>query len=317
MSESAGRVLMIPKGTYSPTTTYDPLDAVKYEQNSYVCKQTSRGNLPTNTTYWQPLTDVTADENPTEDSTNLVQSGGVYLALKTTNKTLQKYVNEYGSKNLCPYEDTLSVPTTNTAEQLLASVKLKAGDKITFVCTQDNAMTSNVRNTLIIDNPSGVRSVQSAATNNHLSAGLHVMEYTATESGVHKFGIWANTISTATTYSKFMICHTDIYNLDPTYEPYAKSNKELTEDVDSMYSDLLANGFLGLPGQSAAIDNIDNFRRNGFFRTKIDSVDHYGIAMCFNADWVLQIATQTRGTDIKFRICNNRTWTSWKTISTV
>lgn len=94
MSESAGRVLMIPKGTYSPTTTYDPLDAVNYEHNSYVCKQTSRGNLPTNTTYWQPLTDVTADEIPTEGSTNLVQSGGVYSALTTINQTLTNQVDE-------------------------------------------------------------------------------------------------------------------------------------------------------------------------------------------------------------------------------
>lgn len=171
-------------------------------------------------------TALTFDDAPTENSNNPVKSGGVY-AVK---QTFTKYVNEYGSKNLCPYEDTWSVPTTNTAGRLLASVELKAGDKITFVCTQNNAMTSNVRNTLIIDNPSGVRSVQSASTNNHLSAGLHVMEYTATENGVHKFGIWANTISTATTYSKFMICYTDVYNLDSTYEPYSKTNLQLTQD---------------------------------------------------------------------------------------
>jgi hypothetical protein len=183
---------------------------------------------------------------------NVKVADKVVAQIQTLTSAFVNNVNVNGSKNLCPYEDTLSVPTTNTAGQLLASVKLKAGDKITFVCTQDNAMTSNVRNTLIIDNPSGVRSVQSAATNNHLSAGLHVMEYTATESGVHKFGIWANTISTATTYSKFMICHTDVYNLDPTYVPYAKSNQQLTKDTTGLIDNQKVNGAVNmLPNTNA------------------------------------------------------------------
>ena len=53
MSTSAGRVLIIPKGEYNASTTYSMLDLVTYHGSSYVCKQTSTGNLPTNTTYWQ------------------------------------------------------------------------------------------------------------------------------------------------------------------------------------------------------------------------------------------------------------------------
>ena len=53
MSTSAGRVLIIPKGEYNASTTYSMLDLVTYQGSSYVCKQTSTGNLPTNTTYWQ------------------------------------------------------------------------------------------------------------------------------------------------------------------------------------------------------------------------------------------------------------------------
>ena len=55
---NAGRVLMIPKGDYSSGTQYSPLDVVLYEGDSYVCKQSSRGNAPTNTTYWQAMTDA-------------------------------------------------------------------------------------------------------------------------------------------------------------------------------------------------------------------------------------------------------------------
>ena len=50
---SAGRVLPLPKGAYSSTTTYHLLDFVSYQGSTYICKQTSTGNAPTNTTYWQ------------------------------------------------------------------------------------------------------------------------------------------------------------------------------------------------------------------------------------------------------------------------
>ena len=55
MAASAGRVLLIPKGTYNAATTYNMLDVVYYNAASYVCKQTSLGNLPTDTYYWQLL----------------------------------------------------------------------------------------------------------------------------------------------------------------------------------------------------------------------------------------------------------------------
>ena len=53
MSTSAGRVMPLPKGAYDAGTTYHVLDIVSFNNSSYICKQTSQGNLPTNTTYWQ------------------------------------------------------------------------------------------------------------------------------------------------------------------------------------------------------------------------------------------------------------------------
>ena len=55
MSASAGRVLLLFKGTYDGTTQYNPLDVVEYGVSSYVCIAQTTGNLPTNTTYWQVL----------------------------------------------------------------------------------------------------------------------------------------------------------------------------------------------------------------------------------------------------------------------
>ena len=46
MSAIAGRVLIIPKGAYDANTTYHMLDAVSYNGNSYIAKQTTAGNTP-------------------------------------------------------------------------------------------------------------------------------------------------------------------------------------------------------------------------------------------------------------------------------
>ena len=46
-----------PRGAYSNSTTYSVGDVVTYNGLSYICKQTSTGNLPTDTTYWQLIYD--------------------------------------------------------------------------------------------------------------------------------------------------------------------------------------------------------------------------------------------------------------------
>lgn len=67
---SAGRVLIKPMGDYNPATTYEMLDAVEYDGSTYLCKQTSTGNLPTNKTYWQKMISVGADDFMAIDGSN-------------------------------------------------------------------------------------------------------------------------------------------------------------------------------------------------------------------------------------------------------
>ena len=54
---SAGRVLLMPKGTWTAGTTYNELDFVYYGGNSYVCKAAVSGSVdPTNdSTHWQQM----------------------------------------------------------------------------------------------------------------------------------------------------------------------------------------------------------------------------------------------------------------------
>lgn len=93
MSASAGKVLMIPTGEYDATATYTILDVVLYQGKSYVAKQTTTGNAPTNTTYWQLLVD--AQGHTIKDSTttfpnraNLVFDGFYVEDDSTNNATI-------------------------------------------------------------------------------------------------------------------------------------------------------------------------------------------------------------------------------------
>lgn len=62
-TNDAGRLLLIPRGTYSNVTQYEVLDVVFYDSGTvvglYVAKGTTTGNLPTDTTKWQLLIDLT------------------------------------------------------------------------------------------------------------------------------------------------------------------------------------------------------------------------------------------------------------------
>lgn len=55
ISEVLGVVAMEPKGEYNADTFYEKLNVVTYNKSSYVAKQKTQGNLPTDTTYWQLL----------------------------------------------------------------------------------------------------------------------------------------------------------------------------------------------------------------------------------------------------------------------
>lgn len=50
-----GKVMMIAKGDYSDAEQYEKLDFVMYNGCSYVAKQSTIGNIPTNENYWQLL----------------------------------------------------------------------------------------------------------------------------------------------------------------------------------------------------------------------------------------------------------------------
>ena len=64
MSASAGRVLLLFKGVYDGSVTYEPMDVVEYGVSSYVCIAQTTGNIPTNTAYWQVLAKGISNMSP-------------------------------------------------------------------------------------------------------------------------------------------------------------------------------------------------------------------------------------------------------------
>ena len=57
---SAGRILIMPKGDYNPSITYEMLDLVYYNGASWIAKKTVVGVEPSNSNkeYWQQMSDI-------------------------------------------------------------------------------------------------------------------------------------------------------------------------------------------------------------------------------------------------------------------
>ena len=84
------------KGAYNGSTAYVKDDVVSYNGSSYICILASTGNLPTNTTYFQPM--ATKGTDGTDVGTTLTTQGDILyrdgsglqrLAAGTANQVLQ------------------------------------------------------------------------------------------------------------------------------------------------------------------------------------------------------------------------------------
>ena len=64
---NAGRVRFVSRGTYNNSTQYYLFDLVDYNGSSYIAKENTLGNLPTNTQYWQLI----AEKGDTYDDTEI------------------------------------------------------------------------------------------------------------------------------------------------------------------------------------------------------------------------------------------------------
>lgn len=124
--ENAGRILLMPKGDYSASTTYAMLDIVNYSGASWVCKQACTGQTPSdsNTAYWQRLGTAVDLSNylPLTGGT-LTAQHFLPLGLKNANGN-NSYMQFEGKDGVLGY---LGFESTNVL-RLLSSVGGSLGD---------------------------------------------------------------------------------------------------------------------------------------------------------------------------------------------
>lgn len=262
---NAGRVLMIPRGDYNSGTQYSPLDVVLYESDSYVCKQLSTGNAPTNTTYWQKLTDVGELKEALTDEAKTRSALGAKNLLPCTLKAL-KDCNTSGtwSGNAYTFRGvTFTVNTDSKGNVTSIDTSGTASNNITFALAFSTY--TNIENMgLELNVPYILSGCPNGGSNN-----TYNVRY---DSG----GAWSYpinngesvdfTFTSATNTYKPMIYIGDGTNVDgkvfkpmirlatdsdPTYQPYAMTNKELTDNKADK-SDLASISITGTTNNTGA-----------------------------------------------------------------
>lgn len=113
---TAGRILIMPRGAYSSTTVYAPLDLVLHNGESWLCKKDSRGVEPSdNNEYWYRFTDVAAVLGAADISG--IGDGTVRGAINAVSEA-QK---DLAKKDEIPFKAT--APSGSTIEEMCANAK--------------------------------------------------------------------------------------------------------------------------------------------------------------------------------------------------
>lgn len=98
MATDLGKVGIVAKGAWSSLATYEVLDAVSYNGETYIAKQdVPAGKLPTNTTYWQTALSVNVEVGTLESTSNVYA-----YQLKKANRVVDLYLEVY------PFSDITS-----------------------------------------------------------------------------------------------------------------------------------------------------------------------------------------------------------------
>lgn len=101
--QSAGRILLMPKGDYSADTTYTMLDLVNHNEASWVCKKDCTGQEPSdsNTEYWQRFgTAVDLANYATMDLLAFLTNNTKVLGSATSLAGLDEYYGVNGAVNV-------------------------------------------------------------------------------------------------------------------------------------------------------------------------------------------------------------------------
>ena len=267
--QSAGRVLLLPKGDYAAATTYAPLDVVTYEKDSYVCKQAAQGILPTNTTYWQPLTSVGDDiDNLTSAITTMNNDLGAKNVLTLTRDDLLEFNtggtwtgDSYAWRGVtfaCTFNDAgylTKVTASGTASSSLPVLQL-IGDSAHYQknaykgmffkgCPSGGSGSSYSVSVRTATDSSGSGSVNTSDTGSGVTVG--------DDDYIRLFiRVEANYAITGSLEFNLMITPKAVYDIDSTWKNPSKTNQALTADVVSLQDNEEVNGAVNMLPNTAS-----------------------------------------------------------------
>lgn len=305
---NAGRVLMIPKGDYNAATTYEMLDCVYYNGRSYVCKQASTGHAPTDTTYWQPMTPDASAE--IQALTNYVGDSGVKNVLPVIATTQEKTgitftVNADGSITVDGTAEADTYLNVYSATNL--SEILENGH--TYILSGCPSGYTSADGSLYINGSPNIASVDG-------SESSFTYDSSVTRTNVTILVKNGRTISNKTFYP--MIRESVI--TDATYQPYAKTNVELTQDVAGI-EELLANA-VGKEITAATawsdLENMGTYVMNGVPFTGNWSIvlvlkrnENTGVQIAFRVGNASDVSSNY----VAYRMYYTGTWSSWAAVN--
>ena len=116
---NAGRVRFVSRGTYNNSTQYYLFDLVDYNGSSYIAKENSLGNLPTNTQYWQLIAEKGNTGNTGQTGPVGPTGNGIASITKTgTSGLVDTYTITYTNGNTTTFtvtngEDANTTEITN------------------------------------------------------------------------------------------------------------------------------------------------------------------------------------------------------------
>ena len=322
-----------PRGAYDPNELYKPRDAVYYTSGgktlTYLNNLECTGVVPTNTSNWQPIIDITGIpaiiDNCTSTSTTDALSANQGRVLSENIAANE----ESGAKNfnVYPYTETTKVENGLTfTDNGDGTITVSAASYPYTVPNQTNFICHNFLEQLSLDQGNYILSGSPIVSDDiYVTFVYYDNEYTGVDSkGTDQpfylplktnhetlrlfFG--ANSVITEALLFKPMI--RDARIIDDTFVPFAKTNKQLTDDlsiktalISEVYNPLLLNyarvtynklGFVCV--RLDGCKNLVNATYNDIFTLPLD-VPRPSQEMCWNIpieSEVYRIIVNTSGT---------------------
>ena len=196
-----GKVGVVPKGEYNNATSYQRLDIVTYNGQSYISKANTTGNLPTDTTYWQLLAQKGSDGQDGEDGYTPVKGTDYYT-------TAEKTEMEADVKQAV--ENDIAVTLSNKQNKTDNSLQT-INKSIVSAINEVNNVAKGANQSLSYSNYSAMITAFNALANNVYNVGQNIMIVT-----LEVPDLWVSAIeSTSSSYT---------YTTDEAFTTALKTN---------------------------------------------------------------------------------------------